>query len=284
MAKDPAFLFYSTDFFMGTIELSDEQTGQYIRLMCLQHQKGHLSEAAMRSVMHGGLDPLIMDKFKQDKNGMYYNERLENEITKRRRYAKTRAENRKSGKDIPDTDVMQEEDTPIISETKAEDMTDICSSHDEHMVNEIVNVSEDIGLAVEESPTPRARENRREKGFSSGDKAYQAAVYLDRQIRERLPEKKPASEKRLQAWAADFDKCQRLDGQSWEDIAQVLRFSQADPFWQANILSAGKFREKYVQLLAKMRQGRPEARGQPGSALDNLRLLHEEFAREEGLL
>ena len=29
MAKDPAFLFYSTDFFMGTIDMTDEQVGQY---------------------------------------------------------------------------------------------------------------------------------------------------------------------------------------------------------------------------------------------------------------
>lgn len=267
MAKDPAFLFYSTDFFMGTIELSDEQAGQYIRLMCLQHQKGHLSEAAMRSVMRGTLDPAIMEKFKQDENGMYYNERLENEISKRRRYAKSRAENRKAGKDTPDTSMLHEEDTPVISGTKVEDMTDICSSYDEHMVNEneIVNINEDVELTVEESSTPRARKKCREKEFSSGDKAYQAAVYLDNQIRARLPSQKPADEKRLQVWATDFDKCHRIDGQGWEEIGKVLRFSQSDPFWQENILSAGKFREKYVQLLAKMR-GSPGAGHKPSGA------------------
>ncbi len=40
MAKDPAFLFYSSDFYMGTVGMTDAQVGQYIRLMCLQHQKG----------------------------------------------------------------------------------------------------------------------------------------------------------------------------------------------------------------------------------------------------
>lgn len=41
-----------------------------------------------------------------------------------------------------------------------------------------------------------------------------------------------------------------IAGRTW--MGQVLRFSQQDRFWQANILSGGKFREKYVQLLAKM--------------------------------
>ena len=45
--KDPAFLFYSSDFLSGTMLMSDEEVGQYIRLLCLQHQKGHLKEKDM---------------------------------------------------------------------------------------------------------------------------------------------------------------------------------------------------------------------------------------------
>ncbi|MBD9252109.1 hypothetical protein EGR95_04350 [bacterium] len=59
----------------------------------------------------------------------------------------------------------------------------------------------------------------------------------------------------MQNWAADFDKCHRLDGHSWEDIDKVLQFSQFDLFWQSNILSGGKFRKQYTQLLAKMGGG-----------------------------
>lgn len=88
--------------------------------------------------------------------------------------------------------------------------------------------------------------------FSPEDHAYQAAVYLDRQIQARLEGQKSVGEKRLQTWAVEFDRCHRLDGHSWEDISKVLRFSQKDPFWSQNILSGGKFRDKYLQLLAKM--------------------------------
>ena len=50
MSKDPAFLFYSSDFLTGTMFLSDEQVGKFIRLLCVQHQKGRLSEKHMLSI------------------------------------------------------------------------------------------------------------------------------------------------------------------------------------------------------------------------------------------
>ena len=45
--KDPAFLFYSSDFLSGTMLMTDEEVGKDIRLLCLQHQKGHLKEKDM---------------------------------------------------------------------------------------------------------------------------------------------------------------------------------------------------------------------------------------------
>jgi uncharacterized protein YdaU (DUF1376 family) len=40
MAKDPAFLFYPSDFLTGTMFMNNEQIGIYIRLLCSQHQHG----------------------------------------------------------------------------------------------------------------------------------------------------------------------------------------------------------------------------------------------------
>lgn len=91
--------------------------------------------------------------------------------------------------------------------------------------------------------------------FEHGSLPYRAARWLADQIEERLPSCTPHSETTLQNWAADFDKCHRLDGHSWEDIDKVLQFSQFDSFWQSNILSGGKFRKQYTQLLAKMGGG-----------------------------
>lgn len=88
--------------------------------------------------------------------------------------------------------------------------------------------------------------------FEHDSLQYRAARWLADQIEERLPNCTPHSETTLQSWAADFDRCNRLDKHGWEDINEVLQFSQSDPFWCTNILSAGKFRKQYTQLLAKM--------------------------------
>lgn len=95
--KDPAFLFYSADFQIGTEDMTDEQVGKYIRLMCRQHLKGHISEEHMKKICKT-YDKEVYEKFKQDENGLYYNIRLETEIEKRKRYSESRAKNRQGKK------------------------------------------------------------------------------------------------------------------------------------------------------------------------------------------
>jgi len=83
MAKDPAFLFYSSDFLSGIQDLTMEERGQYITLLCLQHQKGHLTDKTIRlAVANAAAD--VMAKFRQDSAGLWYNVRLEEETEKRR--------------------------------------------------------------------------------------------------------------------------------------------------------------------------------------------------------
>ena len=93
------------------------------------------------------------------------------------------------------------------------------------------------------------------QNFEHDSLPYRAARWLADQIEGRLPNCTPHSEATLQSWAIDFDRCHRLDGHTWEDINDVLQFSQGDPFWCTNILSAGKFRKRYTQLLARMGGG-----------------------------
>lgn len=82
MAKDPAVLFYTADFIVGTITMNHEQRGKYITLLCLQHQKGHLTESEMRNVC-GEYDEAVYSKFVVDEEGLYYNERMDTEVMKR---------------------------------------------------------------------------------------------------------------------------------------------------------------------------------------------------------
>lgn len=89
MAKDPAFLFYSNDFEAKTKFFTHEQVGIYMRLLITQHQHGHLSKEQILHVV-GKWDPKVMEKYQTDENGLYYQERLEAEISKRKAFSESR--------------------------------------------------------------------------------------------------------------------------------------------------------------------------------------------------
>lgn len=96
MSKDPAILFYTGDFLNGCSDLTFEERGQYITLLCLQHQKGHLSEKTIRLSV-GSVSVDVLKKFIEDPAGNFYNERMENEITKRAQFIQSRINNGSKG-------------------------------------------------------------------------------------------------------------------------------------------------------------------------------------------
>jgi len=107
MARDPAFLFYSSDFLTGVSDLTMEERGVYITLLCLQHQKGHLTEKMMR-LCHGIISADVLAKFSLDENGNYYSQRLDVEIEKRSEFSKKQQKRAKDGwekrKQVKNTD------------------------------------------------------------------------------------------------------------------------------------------------------------------------------------
>jgi len=96
VAKDPAFLFYASDFLTGVTDLTFEERGQYITLLCLQHQKGSLNEKTIRLSI-GNVSVDVLSKFTKDENGNFYNERLNTEIEKRSAFVDSRRENGSKG-------------------------------------------------------------------------------------------------------------------------------------------------------------------------------------------
>lgn len=93
MAKDPAFLFYANDFDASTKFFTDEQVGKYLRLLIAQFQHGRLSKERMIFVCKT-YDNDVFSKFKSDEHNLYYNERLEIEIEKRKKYCESRRKSR----------------------------------------------------------------------------------------------------------------------------------------------------------------------------------------------
>ena len=94
--KDPAILFYTGDFLNGVVDLTMEERGQYITLLCLQHQKGHLSEKTIRLTV-GSVSVDVMSKFAIDENGLYFNERMDRTIAERMQFIESRRVNGMKG-------------------------------------------------------------------------------------------------------------------------------------------------------------------------------------------
>jgi uncharacterized protein YdaU (DUF1376 family) len=107
MGKDPAFLFYPSDFIVGTMFFSDEEVGKYIRLLCVQHQHNGISAEIFSKCN----SLIVREKFVLRDDGKYINERLQSEIEKRHKYCESRRQNKQH-------------------------MLNISSSYVEHMENE----------------------------------------------------------------------------------------------------------------------------------------------------
>lgn len=68
-------------------------------------------------------------------------------------------------------------------------------------------------------------------------------------IRRRDPDCK---EPNLETWAKHIDSLMRIDGRSPATITAVVEWCQQDHFWQTNILSTSKLRQKFSTLYQKM--------------------------------
>lgn len=85
MTKDPAILFYSQDFLTGVADLTMQERGQYITLLCLQHAKGKLTQR-MIQIAVPDVSEYVLIKFEQDEDGNYINQRLSDETEKRQSF------------------------------------------------------------------------------------------------------------------------------------------------------------------------------------------------------
>lgn len=120
MAKDPAFLFYYDRFLSGTISMSDEEVGQYIRLMCIQANKGFITKKDMLHICKS-YDNDVCLKFTDIGQDRFANSILTEILEQRKSYAESRRNNRK-GK-------------------KQEHMNNISNTYVSHMVNVNVDVN-----------------------------------------------------------------------------------------------------------------------------------------------
>lgn len=98
MAKDPAFLFFPGDWLGGTMTFSRAHKGAYMDLLMCQFNQGHMALQDIHIVLGEGdftnmWETKLKAKFIQDENGLFYNQKLEDEIIKRKLFTKSRRDN-----------------------------------------------------------------------------------------------------------------------------------------------------------------------------------------------
>lgn len=80
---------------------------------------------------------------------------------------------------------------------------------------------------------------------------YQLANRLYQKILENNPEHKKPN---LQKWANDVRLMMERDKRTEEQIAYLIDWVQADSFWKTVVLSISKLREKYDQLVIRIKE------------------------------
>lgn len=93
---------------------------------------------------------------------------------------------------------------------------------------------------------------------------FALAEYLLELIRTNVPTFKQPD---LEKWAEHVRLMRERDGRTFEQIKYLIKWSQENNFWKANILSTSKLREKFDQLTAQVKRDRNGSRQVTGKGV-----------------
>lgn len=125
LAKDPAFLFYPGDWLGGTMTFSRSHKGAYMDLLMCQYNNGHMALEDIQEVLGSDFEKMwetkLKNKFIQDPSGLFFNEKLENEIIKRKNYTQSRKNNLSHKKEDKAHHMDEHMENENVIENKIED-------------------------------------------------------------------------------------------------------------------------------------------------------------------
>ncbi len=226
--KDPAVLFYTSDFLAGTLLMNYEQKGKYITLLCLQRENGRLTEEDMLSVC-GKRDERIFCKFIQDEEGLYYNVRMEKEAEKRNAFIESR---RKSSNARFNNDTSNDISDDIQNDTSYDIRTIHRIGNGNKNININGNLNESLNIPpISPTNSKEKKQNSKEiekksNSDSKGDKA-KANVIEQRfdSFWEAYPKKK-AKEAAKKAWMK-----LKPSAELFEEIMQAVAEQKKSADW-----------------------------------------------------
>ena len=274
MAKSPAFQFYVKDWLASTKVrlMSHEQRGAYMDLMCHAWNEDDCSlnnnddDLAILSSLHDKW-PANSEKIKacfKLKGSRLVHERLLAEREKQKGFSeKCKKAGMASGK---------------ARRTKALELNER-SSHVEHKTNSAVCSLQSSSASSSASSSTSLKNIKPlpSESLRLAEVLAEEIIKRDENNTQLLPAKRASS---IKKWAKDIDKLNRLDKKPWDEIETVMVWSQSDNFWQNNILSGQKLREKFDTLKLKMKNNPsdPDAKTR-----ERARIIKEATDEHEGI-
>ncbi|MGX5430536.1 phage replisome organizer N-terminal domain-containing protein [Bacillus cereus] len=120
-------------------------------------------------------------------------------------------------------------------------------SHGTITQSHATDIEEDKELDIDKGKDKKKKEKPSCHKFKTCD--TNGAKYLFEKIKGNNPKQK---EPNFNNWANDFRLMRERDNREPQEIKDVIDWCQADSFWQGNILSPKKLREKFDQLTIQM--------------------------------
>lgn len=110
------------------------------------------------------------------------------------------------------------------------------------------------------------KQSQKKKVYDENNTYYKMALYfygLVSKVAAEAGVKHLIKKVNLQSWADDFRKLIELDGVDKRQAKEVMDWVTQDDFWKTNVLSARKFREKFVELAIKMNAEKNKGKQKP---------------------
>lgn len=215
--------------------MSRHHKGAYMDLLMAQFNNGHMTLQEIKTLL-GKEDEILWEeilskKFIQDQEGKFFNEKLEKEIIKRKRFTESRTNNLKGS---------------------PSDMSSHTASHmRDHMENE--NEIENGN----EKKEGAGREKQNEFSDEVKDLYKSVVAFFDEKTR-------PKTQVQVNGWHDTLDKCIRIDGYTAGQIRDIVKLMRMDDFWRSNFMSIMKLRQlnkekvKYIDVFAAKLSSKPK--------------------------
>jgi len=164
---------------------------------------------------------------------------------------------RQSGSDIPDYSEEMRQVVDLKGLTINPDKSGSIPSENHSDPADSCFLNPDPGSLIPDGSPKKTAPPKHQKNKFSDDDMICAEYLLESLLAVQPDIKKP----NLETWANHVRLMNNRDNRTHKEICQVWKWAREDSFWQQNILSPSKLREKFDQLKAKMNAtAKPQSR------------------------